>query len=85
MTIYFLSWFVKNKLNRGCSFWQIFSLVFLEVIDPNAPTKMAGIVNKVCLQTKKIQNIYFTFHQKHKKICLSERGFCGKRKKLNLT
>ena len=55
MTIYFSSWFVKNKLNRGCSFWQFFSLVFPKVIDPNAPTKMAGIVNKVNLQTKKTQ------------------------------
>ena len=40
-------------------------------------------MNKVYLQTKKTQNIYFTFCQKHnKKFCLSERGFCGKRKKI---
>ena len=70
MTIYFLSWFVKNKLNRGRSFWQIFFTCFSpEVIDLNAPTKMVGIVNKVDLFTnKKTENVYLTFCQKHKKI-----------------
>lgn len=81
MTIYFLSWFVKNKLNRGCSFWEFFSLVFPKVIDPNAPTKMAGIIIRSIYKQKRHSRSILLFARNIKNFASLREGFVGREKK----